>query len=888
MSKNIILDYIKSVNTLLNDPVYIKLSSYNENDLKLLENSKFNILSNNISKDNNVFANNKQIFIFLYNLLFVNVTNLDHIMKQPIGQFLNNKDLNLLENINKSTLLFNSYKNSFNYPLNDNKYLYIKDFMSLLNYHLKKNSNIDILSDIIEHYKLVIVFDNYRNTLEKLLKILNNIKLNGDFIKTLDSIIELKNKYNVLTYIKIRNDNDIYNKSRFNIKINKQDNILLVKYNSDNKHYEKTVSEEHTYDQQFLLGKFTNIFLPKESNEDISNKMTEITSILQNGKDVFTYGYGASGAGKTSSLIYFNKGTDESKKDGILIHTCNILNKNYPEIEMRVEEFYKQTKDDTQPILVRKPVFNNNKPVYLKFKYINNGFKLQEEYVHKITHSYRFADGVNEIPTVKIFPKNTSLGEICEFLIDKDRLVKATTNNPNSSRSHVLVYIKFKNNTIQSPHLIVGDFAGVENKFDCESDIVQNAFLTVKADNSNEFFYNKYPESKPIVQYQIPLILSDKLALISKINEKPMSVTEIFTFLNDNFNDIFMKADSISIARALSYVFNKTPSDFKDRPSNSTPKPHNYKEFEEIVIKIKQNIKQDLSYIINDSADEYKKKWSGLIYLKQGEKINNKLFKQIIDIVYYIIQVNQDKTKYITNICNTRVNEGIMINNSLADMNKFIKRLLQEKNPNTLKITPSFIDFCLPQYCRTDGCFLMEDLHNVNEGLIFDNLKLEMSFYNKDLSNIVLCVFCVLNVSQKANNPPPIPFCNINNILQFMNKYKINNDSDENKMIKNSIDQELDQIVDNIINKYKITTYKINDKILNEKNKISCLKTLKNNDNYKSILVKFISQIDAANQASAIGTLQTVDRISKFNLVNTMCVPNKDSEKDYNIDILNK
>jgi hypothetical protein len=31
-------------------------------------------------------------------------------------------------------------------------------------------------------------------------------------------------------------------------------------------------------------------------------------------------GYGASGAGKTSSLIYFNKGKTQEEKDGILIH----------------------------------------------------------------------------------------------------------------------------------------------------------------------------------------------------------------------------------------------------------------------------------------------------------------------------------------------------------------------------------------------------------------------------------------------------------------------------------------------------------------------------------------------------------------------------------------
>ena len=58
-----------------------------------------------------------------------------------------------------------------------------------------------------------------------------------------------------------------------------------------------------------------------------------------------------------------------------------------------------------------------------------------------------------------------TLSEILQLLIDKKRKVSATTNNTQSSRSHVLVTIKF---TIgdKNVFLYIGDFAGVENKFD--------------------------------------------------------------------------------------------------------------------------------------------------------------------------------------------------------------------------------------------------------------------------------------------------------------------------------------------------------------------------------------------------------------------------------------
>ena len=43
------------------------------------------------------------------------------------------------------------------------------------------------------------------------------------------------------------------------------------------------------------------------NNQDISKQMKVVTDQLKSGKNVFIMGYGASGAGKTSTLIYFNQ-----------------------------------------------------------------------------------------------------------------------------------------------------------------------------------------------------------------------------------------------------------------------------------------------------------------------------------------------------------------------------------------------------------------------------------------------------------------------------------------------------------------------------------------------------------------------------------------------------
>jgi hypothetical protein len=83
---------------------------------------------------------------------------------------------------------------------------------------------------------------------------------------------------------------------------------------------------------------------------------------------------------------------------------------------------------------------------------------------------------------------NTSLGEIIINLVDTDRFVKATTNNPNSSRSHTLVFLKLKKNgggEGNEANIIVGDFAGVENEFDCANPDVLNKFLNRKREDKD-------------------------------------------------------------------------------------------------------------------------------------------------------------------------------------------------------------------------------------------------------------------------------------------------------------------------------------------------------------------------------------------------------------------
>jgi hypothetical protein len=473
--------------------------------------------------------------------------------------------------------------------------LYIKDFLELLTRFQEKiqdtlyddqreMSEKELPLGTYDMYNILIPYIHYKKQqLEQLEAIvLPVVKRNEQtLIDNINKKITENSSKNIITYLKLRNDDDdkrIYNE-RFDIKIHRANRSLMVRYRNDNfKFYnDKQENQGYTnpplpdvfipvdgnvkvkkYDYQYLFGKFTDIFIPKDDNADIAVKMNtiyeKILGQFNNGKyelepaPVFMLGYGASGAGKTSSLIYYNKGSDQQKKDGILVHLCNkLLATVYKKIQICSREFYHVNPKDKsmlkgldEPEVVKVPsgdgyiTFENNE---------SKGFVLADNYVHENHHQYKglkkrtngdkghkdyiaictdagykyyeyngnieesYADKPetlfpdNKIPTypvgialvkVYIFKKGTSLGAVAIHLIDTDRFVKATTNNPNSSRSHTLIFVKLIPDADSGRlpgNIIIGDFAGVENAFACTDTSTIGKFLNIKRDDKSKSLY---------------------------------------------------------------------------------------------------------------------------------------------------------------------------------------------------------------------------------------------------------------------------------------------------------------------------------------------------------------------------------------------------------------
>lgn len=476
-------------------------------------------------------------------------------------------------------------------------------------------------------------------------------------------------KTNILTFLKIRNDqhNDKSYNKRMDIQVNKDGNPkhLLLQYNDDNMQYYEKVDDKtfkskiteyddkfgqdgldfkvNKYDKQYVFGEFTQIFTPELDNREIAEKMTIIRNNLlsDNPKPVFLMGYGASGAGKTSTLIYFNK----EKMDGILINLCNQVGSSYRNMEVQYREFYdsdmcnlKNEKkieckaDDSGKgkTYKKEPVGKNES--YATFEYTNNQYTLKSNFTHTHHHEFRIKklheeeerekererkegkpieEDKNKVENISThtttFHSGTTLGELMIYLIDTDRHVKATTNNPNSSRSHSLIFVKFTDAEKSNPaYLIVGDFAGVENEFDCDNPKVKEEFMKIKSDkkdkdgNSYAFYKAEYDNGiiDPIgplqqaegafrkkVEYEkddnLPMIAPDNLENNFNINksewlkDERYKVLENFDATSYNiFAKMFIKSDNKKYNKLDDDEYNKLKNSFYNYRAVAQLKPY--------------------------------------------------------------------------------------------------------------------------------------------------------------------------------------------------------------------------------------------------------------------------------------------------------------------------
>ena len=336
-----------------------------------------------------------------------------------------------------------------------------------------------------------------------------NISLNS-FKQTLSELTYERKP--VSTYLILNNRGDvdqsggnIYNKNRFGLNTDKGFRYLQLKYNDDDKkasNNPQLAPEQNggKYGKTYLFGELDKIYpltLPDKGiarNEFIASDLLKIQSQLLAGKLVFLFGYGQSGAGKTSTLIYFkNPLKKESGEQGVLVYLCNLFGKGtyktnsdnkakikYTNLKLITQEFY-----GSSNVAVGKcdNTINNGKCAEqtFYFKFLGGQFTLSGDNTKKTKFDYRHetTDSNNQF-------SDTSFGGVLQYLIDKDRFVKPTTNNPDSSRSHSLIYIVLSDKNGNKLRIGLADLAGVESKFKCDEQDVIKAFLELNKDRESK------------------------------------------------------------------------------------------------------------------------------------------------------------------------------------------------------------------------------------------------------------------------------------------------------------------------------------------------------------------------------------------------------------------
>ena len=197
--------------------------------------------------------------------------------------------------------------------------------------------------------------------------------------------------------------------------------------------------------EKYRLGNINGYIGHKDPSGEERFMNAIVTKLQEKAEDIIILGYGQSGAGKTSALIYYA----QISKPGLIIKAVNKL-RMFTICRLYVQELY----------------FNWDKSV-TSYQEIS-----EKHYCIKSLTNKKYIEFVKNGPEWTFNDKGTNVAlEFYLFNILKQRLYKPTENNPESSRTHILILMKFyidenyHENTAR--HIVVGDLAGVENEFSC-------------------------------------------------------------------------------------------------------------------------------------------------------------------------------------------------------------------------------------------------------------------------------------------------------------------------------------------------------------------------------------------------------------------------------------
>jgi chromosome segregation ATPase len=709
-----------------------------------------------------------------------------------------------------------------------NQYLNGKDFLNKLISDKIDKTTSDNYNVILHNINIILIYlGNLNRKLINLKKIIETQNKDTTFIKSLDALSDSR----VITYTKIRDSENSSNpRYLYAIDTDKytSNNSSTIFTNASldvlhaNGYSQSGEGEGVEYDQYYNYGPFTKV-LYNTSNKDFGrDHMGNIMDKLQNGEDVFVIGYGASGAGKTTTLIYDKSDPGNPNKPGAIVEMLN--SHKFEGIDVTIYELYngnKTTKKENVTFTIESNSDGN-------FEYKSGGI----------------SGGI-------------SLAKFLQEEIDnpENRQTKATSNNPQSSRSHIIVDIHIEKRV----HLFVGDFAGVENVFDYSLTQegllafygnVLNSLKAINVSNIDNIDINNINEllrkydfpNKTLIEFSEQKNTDKKYAYqdtdskydYDDLEEMNKEISEYYknnyNVIPENFADIistliqkiYPAADKYSDLRIIFkfWKFNEINVGNKRNivklEIGGTIKRNNNKEYlkpisidlfyytpgstellritnhaiagknemihkaitDEIEISKKEfetNYRQGVRDILNKTYNKYnsyedlndyiKKYISNAKSLINSTNANTSVKQQNNEKAIKIANALSKRIKYVHKEAIVRSYEGLFINKTLENMRKTMTEIIKQTTyPSGLPLTPNFESSCIKQHCDPimGTCFDVPiETVDINSLLKKDDIHDVIdNALEGNLLRINYCLCLVVNNTPNPN-PPKIPYIDL-------------------------------------------------------------------------------------------------------------------------------
>jgi len=528
----------------------------------------------------------------------------------------------------------------------DKEYILITSFLNKFNdYYDANKSQLEDMSKSVDKQNIVWSIFYYINNISETLEKIKSLNLDANITQINNKYFDFfKSQASVLTYVRERNDTYTKDQSNpryiidkgpieqqikeaklysnrpminffdFKFKYFNYPKRIGIKNDTDpykgNYKHEDAVNftnnnNNQKYFETYNLGKINGYYKASVDPTNIANDPfcgLVFLDKLRKGENIIIVGNGQSGAGKTASLI--NRYDPSTKTDypGIL---PNIAKEMIP-VNLKLEQNTTyQTAFEKLPDHDREKYFYEAELKMINvYMYLNNDLsdpaslnKMKSNhylpYYIKINDDNSFTFNPNDKQEWICINnneknKNRTLGSIIAEGFEI-REVEPTKNNPNSSRSHIIVCITFKSsvkndkgqNETKLAKVVVCDLAGVEDEFTCSAgelfildrNICNSSTKYMIGANSNDekpLVFDNYFCLNPLYKNQnmkMDKILQERYKHIMELNQLidydlAFKDNNIKNQFNIKINDFLATKINFIINDANNLQFNSNTSDF--------------------------------------------------------------------------------------------------------------------------------------------------------------------------------------------------------------------------------------------------------------------------------------------------------------------------------------